>query len=541
MIISAFAGDNTILIKVTDFSELDTQYQDIKKRLECHLFKRKTEFIWVRNDFGDFDDWQDWLNRVTKLCHKYNGKVEDMRKKTYLSKQIYFKETGKFQSLINSLTNCRKASNYRLTIISCYFSIEAGNELINEILNKFTDYEAFEIDIYIDIKEVLKHSSEAYISWTQRLAQQRGKLSINIYAVYIQENQTLLFHSKAYSLVSCNQPDFQKWIDANLTVSSANLTKRGLTNKKGNIELLFHTKELHLIQSFYKQLEELKKEVKFIPIRNEADIDNLKNLSTSVGSTGYWADIEDWEDDEPYYFKYKLLNLGYLVYQWEDYNLAEYFSTTLGLKKSALSSESKINPAILKAVNETGYIYKESKASITANYKECFKDIKSYINKDKDFVEIRTRYGVETVLGYWIPKQIVDNKLKKNEEEFENFKEKIISEMKVAIKEIKIKINEDWEKWKELAEAGGKGKLDKIPSGLKELAKNEELIKRIYYRYSIVKMPYHILQKQEVENMYTSLIVGCHQSPEKPTQDAVLKAEEKQTLSPIEELSLENG
>ncbi|MBE9229084.1 hypothetical protein IQ264_27135 [Phormidium sp. LEGE 05292] len=147
----------------------------------------------------------------------------------------------------------------------------------------------------------------------------------------------------------------------------------------------------------------------------------------------------------------------------------------------------------------------------------------SYFAKDLNIInkrynlnkKIRTAilgyYGIETILGYWIPKQYVDD-LKEQQkpddlEKFQNdllmLKEKLDDESK------KVEIH-----WVNLKKAG---KINQDEPNPKESFKinfintinDSILLKRIYYRYAITELPYLIEQDKEIKLMYQSLIQTC--------------------------------
>lgn len=440
---------------------------------------------------------------------------------------LFLGANNKLEELVDRLLKCPERKNYCLTIASCYFNCQSAKKLIEKIRGRI-DCLKFRIKIYIDYRTAGVIGKPTLCNWENDLKSEGFNIS-----VYISDwrNQSNLFHPKAYCLASCKED--WKNCAGSLVIGSANLTGRGLTKNNGNIELLLDTQCGEYIENFYKQIERLK----FIEIEN-LGIDDFP-ASFNDKYINEFSELEDNVENEEDCFYYRLLSVGYLIHPWR-INLSDYFKIVYRLKsKQDIKTKDKEENKLNKLLHNLNFTIKEGQKTITKDYSPDY--VKSFKQRPSDFIGLKGKYGIETLLGYWIPKQIVD-KCRRSDDKFNDFKKDVIFCLQEDLDTLGEQINKDWEELRGyiIGESQSPQKKDLFM----ELIKNEPLQKRIYERYGVCNLPYHVWQKQEVESLYISLKESCLNSSSNKmnkTQKAILKVLEdpERDLSPVTSLQVD--
>ncbi len=139
-----------------------------------------------------------------------------------------------------------------LTLVSCYFSSEAANEIIIRLVKKLKGegLQLEKIQFYIDRGIALEIGKKKLLDFFEQLKSKYPDLRVEFNLI----NQESMFHCKAYCLSKHN--NVRK---GSLVIGYANLTKAALTetDPQGNIELLLATQETKSIVSLFEDLKTL--------------------------------------------------------------------------------------------------------------------------------------------------------------------------------------------------------------------------------------------------------------------------------------------
>ena len=396
---------------------------------------------------------------------------------------IVLKEKKK--NLVELLSIVDKRKKYDFLIASCYFTPRSASYLIHSIVDK--NIKINRVQIYIDKKEALKIGKNVLQSWQTRI-NDKYEFDITLHPV----DTSKLFHVKAYSLLAQNSEDI---LDGVVVSGSANLTEAGLTNNNGNIEVLIKTDELNDLKTFHEAISNLE----------------IKDLE----------EIGNFNDTESFDYKYALLQSGYFIYKWSS-SLNQELSI-----KFHLSEEGKEKIKGDPVLEELGF--ELSQASISKSYlKFKYKSpLTKYINN------IKRNFGVETYLGYWIPKSIIDQVF--GNEDFEKFKEKLSTAVEKQHDSIVSRIKNDHEKLisLNLIEVTKKHPKDSFFEHIEKLKENETKLWRLYYRYEVIDLPYDFSQKKEIEELYDNFTETYESKPANTTIRAIYKSLATKSLRPI--------
>ena len=202
--------------------------------------------------------------------------------------------------------------------------------------------------------------------------------------------------------------------------------------------------------------------------------------------------IEEFENTDEFNFKYALLQEGRFIHKWTD-NL-----------RQSLSVRYKLNENGRQCIGDDTF------RNIGFNI-DAATISKSYFDFEQPNLEhtenLAKNYGVETCLGYWIPKQALETLLfEKNG--FEYFKETLKNQLNQRIEDIKEKINKDLKHLMDnnLIDKPNLNPAESFESKMRELLKNELKLKRIFSKYEIFSLPYDIGQKKEIENLFDEIL-----------------------------------
>lgn len=441
-----------------------------------------------------------------------------MSRDNTIESTLFLGANNKFKELVNCLLKCQKEESYQsyhLILVSCYFRCRSAQELIEAIRDKINPLKLW-VEIYIDPRDALKIGKQELCNWKSNLESEELKISVHIFDRKAQSN---LFHPKAYCLISCKED--RRNCNGSLVVGSPNLTGRGLTKDNSNIELLLDTQSREHIKNFYKSL----KRIDFIEIQNLNVWEFTDSLYDSYIDEDEFPELED----ESYCFCFRLLSLGYLVHPWKT-NLSKPFKVVYSLKEQQNTKIKKEEPQLDKLLSDLKFTKKAQQKTITKDYTPNY--AKKFLKeRPSKFIKLNGNYGVETLLGYWIPKHKVAEV--RQEDLFKEFQDNIIFRLAKDLNEIGKQISSDWTTLQSYVTEGDKSQ--KTINSLRIFLKDESFQQRIYQRYGICDLPYRIWQKQEVENLYKSLIDSCHNLSSNDTKKAILKVldDPQRDLSPI--------
>ncbi|WP_262966127.1 restriction endonuclease PLD domain-containing protein [Methylobacter psychrophilus] len=367
--------------------------------------------------------------------------------------------------LVNLLLKVQdKRRCYHLYLTSCYFTPESAKNIIGKLSESIR---LTGVTVYIDRKTATLHGNKVLTRFCKN-----NSLEIELFAV----NSAILFHSKAYALVSYDESN--EIYCGSLVVGSANLTGNGLTSRGGNIECLLDTQDDEMLKEFVSQLDSL-------TLINLDDIDKFKPA-----------------DRDTYAFKYALLQRGAFIHKWTD-DLAQYFAVRYILNDSG---KEKIGDPVFK---DRGFNIDTATIS------------KRYFHLDykpphlEDTKNLRKNYGIETFLGHWVPRSDLVSLLK--EKGIEEFKTELFSAIDEQYLSIKQQINEDMEYFMSagVVEKDDSSPIEIFDKKIQDLRDNEYKIMRIFSKYEVFDLPYDLQEKDKIESLFYDIISLC-ESRKKP-------------------------
>ena len=377
-------------------------------------------------------------------------------------------QEDKSDFVVNYLTQVNKLRKYDLYLISCYIDKQFPFDFIKSIVNTVN---LKNINIYIDRNEVYRVGQKEIKKLLKRIKisiSMRGlELNVNLCCV---KGYPGIFHSKAYMLINYDSSNEIK--DGAIVVGSANLSKKGLSNIKGNFETLIGLKSKSDLKKFTTAIEDLNSSNALV------DFDNISSF-------------QDITIENEFSWQYSILKSGYFVHRWSN-NLRNELSVKFYLSKQG---QKTVQTDELK---ELGFSV-ETK-TISKNYFK-FSFPKVYLGNVKDFLKF---HGLETYMGHWIPKAaltINDN------DEFNSFKKKLEAELYEQKEDIKRRIFEDREKLLslELILPSYQSKMF-TDKHIQNLLSNQLTLYRIYTKYHISEFSLDYSQTEEIDQIYEELI-----------------------------------
>jgi hypothetical protein len=400
-----------------------------------------------------------------------------MRKKM---QKIYLNvNEGKKENLLLELEKIDKRKIYNLYLLSCYFNPKSIVDIVSGVSEFAKINETY---VYIDRREAIF----AGVDLNKKIIDifKRENLKIN-YEIRVVDSD-VLFHTKAYALISADGDN-----NGSLVVGSANLTKQGLTNKSGNIETLISTQDKNVISDFIKGIDEIK----------TLDLD----------------DVNDFANSNSIAFKLALLSQGYFVHRWSD-TIKQHFSVPYNLSEKG-KKEIKNKDSL---VGQLGFNI--DAATISKNYFNFSFEPRG----DSEVNSLIRNYGIETYLGYWIPKVIFDRfaTQKSTKLGFSDFLRKIKGAWKKQKDSIGSEIENDFSQLKkdgllELPKRGSEHynpfeKLSKKIDGEGEIIKsaddpdagllnNKRKLERIFLKLSEIDFPFDISNSKEINDIFEDI------------------------------------
>lgn len=401
---------------------------------------------------------------------------------------------NKKSNLIEMLAKVDKRRNYKFYINSCYFTPNAAKSIIMSLKDMVHIEEVY---INIDRREAIKWGRNALEAFCQ---------SFRLFPVSISAVETpILFHSKTYCLINFDKNE--SITNGSLVIGSANLTGMGVSERSGNIESFIDTQDLDSIEDHYKQMQKL----------------NLINLDS----------INEFSKYEEYSFKYALINEGYFYHKWSD-NLGQYLAV-----RFKLSEEGK-----KQIKNETleGIGFKIDTATISKQYFIFDEITPTHLENSSNLFKL---YGIETHLGYWVPKSVsnsidVDELAEFSEKlfgkldsEIENIKNQISSDFNFLLSNGLIEISED----NEASEPSNIAVIN-FDKKVEKLKNNPLKIKRIFTKYDIFELPYEITDKEKVEELFAEMLeVAESKSRKNSSSRAFIASYSEYNLEAIQQLN----
>lgn len=339
--------------------------------------------------------------------------------------------------IIDRLRRADMRRAYKLYIHTCYFSVDAAKELISNVRSSI---DIMEIQIYIDKREAIKIS---YSSLNEFVMYFRG-IEVKLWIV----NADKLFHSKAYAVVCESDGIIQS---GSLIIGSGNLTEPGITMPMGNIESFLDTQDIRVIEEFIAQSKKL-------------DVYEYTKLPEYIRH-------------DKLQFYYSIISCGRFVHKWTD-SITQYLSVRYNLNENGKARMGD------QAIKDAGFDIE----SATIN--------KSYFKYDSPFAididGLFMNYGIETHLGFWIPKIILDD-LTEKDNSFETFKSDMVREINIKIKTIKSEITKNYETLINLDvidEIESESPDEKFEKKVNELLGNQTKLKRLYTKIYDFNFPY---------------------------------------------------
>jgi hypothetical protein len=401
---------------------------------------------------------------------------------------------NKKSRLIEMLAKVDKRRHYKLYINTCYFTPNAAKSIIMSLKDEVS---IEEVNINIDRREAIKWGRNSLEDFCQ---------SFRLFPVYINAVETpTLFHSKTYSLVNLDKDGYIT--SGSLVIGSANLTGMGVSLRSGNIESFINTQDLEIVADHYNQMQKL----------------NLIDLYS----------VNKFSKNEEYSFKYALINEGYFYHKWSE-NLGQYLAV-----RFKLSEEGK-----KQIKNETleGIGFKIDTATISKQYFFFDNILPTHFENTSNLFR---DYGIETHLGYWVPK-CISNSI--DAEEFEQFSEKLFGKLESEIVTIKNQIISDFDFLLskgliEIVEDNESNENSNIAVSnfnkkVEKLKTNPLKLKRIFSKYDIFELPYEITDKENIEELFAEMLEVVESKSRKNSScRAFIISYKKLNLEPIQQLN----
>lgn len=380
-----------------------------------------------------------------------------------MSNKVFFNEKNKNKReyLLNTIfNNINRTKKYNLHITSCYLpnNLKELKKFIFLILNKIN---VNSINFYVDSRQVIKSGIIEIEKLIESIERNKRVNTVSFYVI----DKNSLFHTKALALISCNglQNGF-------LFIGSSNFSTLGILGKAGNFESgLFST-----------------------------NIDDVNDFLSSIPTPSTLAKFkEKSHSSNEYTFKYAVVHSGFFIHKWQQ-TLSQYLSI-----RYTLSEKGKA-----EVVSDT---FKRLSFSVdTETISRQFIDIDEIsknLGINSHYSNLR-RKGIETYLGYWIPKSMVhsniDSKRIPNE-----LKENVKLLLDKQINEYKEEINRTYQELlnEGLIEPTNKDVILSLNEKITELfdQSNEEKLRRFLYRFDLFDCPYDIAQKNQIEDLYEIL------------------------------------
>jgi len=353
-----------------------------------------------------------------------------------------------------------------LWILTCYIDHDLATlvKLIEVISNNFKLRNVY---LYFNYAEALRYGPRKMKDMLDKIGNKLKKRKIDLIWFPVRISNRLC-HSKGYAIV---QKDSYGDYIGTLFVASANLTRRGfLWNTDSNIELSHYSYCKSDIQEFGNILEEFSEE------------ENYDNLEEYV-----------YRDDENL-FRYALLTSGVFLNKWPG-SLNADLSLRFSLNEIGQKELIATDPRLIA----DDFSFETN--SLSKNYfKSHMKNMPKRIHRD-----FCKNFGIFSNLGYWIPISVWDKVEDMNaagEEKYIIWFEKLTNPEKTE--EARKLAKTDMIKYKKYIDYD-ENKIDSWLERVDSLRGNTEKLKRYYYQYSKILMPYDFSNKKEVNDLFENI------------------------------------
>ncbi|MCT7971233.1 hypothetical protein [Laspinema olomoucense] len=439
----------------------------------------------------------------------------------------FFIKANKKDHLIKCLTaDIRSNVIHHLFLITCFFNPESGTEIIKSL----SRWNIKEISLYFDKEQAIRIGIPTLKEWQKNIQEEICKKSI-LHIYIFNPDSPSLFHPKLYSLIRLN-PNGEV-ISGNLVVTSANLTHFGLICEHGNTESIFRISSLEAIKQFYQELKSLKyitlEELK--ENNSFADFEKF-NQPKELQKSNNFTKIVNPELNNSFYFKYELLCCGKFLYKWTD-NLNSCLSVRYRLTPKAKEKSFSLQKEFAKL----GFTIEQ--ATISKNYFDLTDEEKNHIldsDPNKQIDNLTKNYGIQTFLGYWIPKQFA-GVLEERMNQYDTFANNLFKKLEQQLEDIAKTVQTDYENLleKELILPIKNNIQKNLSKKIKSLQENPIKLKRIWSKYYLFELPYNSIENHEqIEILYDVLIETCNNLRNKKISvKAVLDAHKEKNLSYI--------
>ena len=382
--------------------------------------------------------------------------------------QVFFNQkNGKTTSLIIRLNEViDKRKKYSLHIASCYLSDKKGlSKLVNFIYELSNDVKIYEINFYIDARQVVKLSQSII---EEKLIKPLEDLFKSEQVSFYVVDSKNLFHTKALALIdSFDEPS------GVLFIGSSNFTAAGLfSDREGNYESGVVSSNSNDIYDF---------------------IESLKKLPTCL--------LQDFSFDEldSYTFKYAIVSQGQFVHKWQQ-TLQQYFAIRYELTEKG---KREIGSEQLKSM---GFDVDAETIS------KQFLQFDSFVNH-AEFEELNTlrRKGIETYLGHWVPKSMIQRTQPDND--IHTFYKKLKDSVGTQLFNKGHEISEQYQSLlkqgiikptSKEAKIVFEERLDRLKKDLDE--NDGHKLRRFLNKFEIFDLPYDFSCKSEIKYLYDILV-----------------------------------
>lgn len=370
--------------------------------------------------------------------------------------KVFFNESeDKARKLIKSLRSVLDLNQaYRLTVVSCFLSDDI-NDLLTFINDLSLDIHLSKCSLYIDSRQIIKIGVAPLVELSTQICHVYGEGWFEIVAV----DTPHLIHSKGYVLLSEGETA------GALVVSSSNFSKHGFFDQVGNYEAALLSTDLSLVKEF---LESIPREY-------------LKRLN----------ELEVFESINSFTFQYALIREGLFVRQWNG-TIEQYFNVRYELTELGRQHVDELN----------AWGFYVDVGAISRTYLSF-----ENISADNELLDLLSE-GIETHLGYWIPKSLIQNQVnKKKIEQFYCDLSECIEQQVIQHKE---EIERDFEK---LVAKGfiihDQSPIFKIQENLKNLEHDDLKIEQLRSRLSVFIVPYNLTQTREIYGVFEEIRDAC--------------------------------
>lgn len=370
--------------------------------------------------------------------------------------KVFFNESDdKAEKFVQSLRSAIDVNKtYRLSVVSCFLSDDVND--FSQLIHDLTRYiQISNFSLYIDSRQIIKIGVAPLIELSTKICRERGEGWFEILAV----DTPHLIHSKGYVLLSDDETA------GALVVSSSNFSKHGFFDQDGNYETALLTTELSLVKEFLASIP-----------RNY-----LKPIN----------ELEVFESINSFTFQYALIREGLFVRKWngtiEQHFAVRYELTDLGRQR-------------VDELNALGFYVDVDTISRTYLSFEN-------ISFDNELLELFNG-GIETHLGHWIPKSLIQNQ--DNKKKVEQFFRDLSQSVEQQIKKHKEEMERDFDM---LFEKGfivhGQSTISQIHEKLKHLENDDLKIEQLRSHMSIFIVPYNLTQTREICGLFEEIRNAC--------------------------------